>query len=305
MDVSDAVDLLFSGATPERLAELQADWGDHPDRVRLVGAPRFLLQQMYGVVQVNEIALKQIWLVGYAAWRAVSSYSERLTHAAYSGVNFDPVRWHQIPAQRDLDTRFDALLDKVSELGKTDPADSFQWPDDIPYPEEGLRITDVEQKGTFDLVCIAGSYVFAHEIRHGLLERDNKQPVSIFDEELECDQWALDLIIGRVSDYSHSSGYDECLVTSKRLLGIVVAQLTILTITPRHLWDASADHPPVQDRFRNVLDATPESVPGWYWLTVASMLTAFSRRHGLLGETFVCPADFKDLSYILCSKLRS
>jgi len=67
MDVSTAVDFLFGGVVPERTAELQALWGNNCERVRLVGSHRFILQQAFGTLQVSELALRQIWLAGYAA----------------------------------------------------------------------------------------------------------------------------------------------------------------------------------------------------------------------------------------------
>ena len=75
MDVSYAVDSLFGGAVPERIEELKRLWGEQEERVRLLDTPRFLLQQLYGTVQVSEIALRQIWLTGYAAWRAIDAYN--------------------------------------------------------------------------------------------------------------------------------------------------------------------------------------------------------------------------------------
>ncbi len=63
MDVSIAVDTLFAGVVPERVEELKALWGRQEERVRLLEANRFLLQQLYGTVQVSELALRQIWLI--------------------------------------------------------------------------------------------------------------------------------------------------------------------------------------------------------------------------------------------------
>jgi hypothetical protein len=117
-----------------------------------------------------------------------------LTVAAYHGAPFDPGEWHRAPAQVVRDNAFDLLFDKVIQLGETASLADFDWPDGVPYPAEGLTITDPEMKGTFDLVCMAGAYVFAHEICHGIFERDGP-PAVLLDAEVECDRWALALML--------------------------------------------------------------------------------------------------------------
>jgi hypothetical protein len=170
VDVSDAVDLLFGGAVPERLDEVKAEWGEHSERVRLLATPSFLFQQIYGTIQVNEIALRQIWIMGYAAWRAVRAYNATLTVAMLLEMPIDPIDWHSIQSLAIEDDAFDALIEKIHEFSSVISVDDVSWPDEVPYPQERLRIADTEKKGAFDLVCMAGAYVFAHEIRHGIFE---------------------------------------------------------------------------------------------------------------------------------------
>ncbi len=45
-DISKETDLLLQGAAPERFHEIKAEWGDEPDRVRLVSAERFDVQML-------------------------------------------------------------------------------------------------------------------------------------------------------------------------------------------------------------------------------------------------------------------
>ena len=305
MDVSYAVDSLFGGAVPERIEELKRLWGEQEERVRLLDTPRFLLQQLYGTVQVSEIALRQIWLTGYAAWRAIDAYNVPLVLAAYHGAPFDPIAWRSSPSQAAKDQAFDNLFDKICELGEAQSLDNFDWPSGVPYPTEGLKISDPEMKGTFDLVCMAGAYVFAHEVRHGIFERVGDPPAQMLDEEVECDRWALSLMLDKAANYASDQGWDASTVRTKRILGVLIAQLTILAVTPRDLWDTSTDHPSVRERLRVVLDAVTDPVPDWFWTTVASMLTAFARRLGVLGGPSPFPASFRGLSYDLIDRLRT
>jgi len=305
MDVSIAVDSLFSGVVPERIKELKVMWGEQEERVRLLATPRFLLQQLYGTVQVSEVALREIWLTGYAAWRAIQAYNGRLALSAVYSAPLDLAAWHAAPAQAEKDAGFDQLFDKIVELGKVGSMDGFDWPSGVPYPEAGLKIDDPEQKGTFDLVCMAGGYVFAHEVRHSIFEQSENRPENIIDEERACDRWALSLMLDKVEDHANENSWAPSDVRAKRILGVIIANLTILTLTPRTSWDALSDHPPVRERLRLVLDAATDPVPDWFWISVTSMLLAFARKLGVSIRPQPLPSTFRSLSYDICELMRS
>jgi Peptidase U49 len=307
MDVSDAVDLLFSGAVPERIGELKTLWGEQENRVRLLDAPRFLLQQLHGTVtvQVSEVALRQIWLTGYAAWRALQAYKVPLTLSAVFSAPLDLEAWHALPEQAQKNTSFDLLLDKIVELGRLGSLDEFDWPSGVPYPDVWLKIDDPEQKATFDLVCMAGAYVFAHEIRHSILGQLENPPENIMDEERDCDRWALSLMLDKAAGYANENGWSPSDVRAKRILGVIIAKLTILTLTLRNSWDAPTDHPPVHERLRLVLDAATDPVPDWFWISVTSMLLAFARKLGVSIGPQPFPSNFRTWSYNLCELIGS
>ena len=189
MDVSAVVDTLFGGAIPEREAELKAQWGLAQDRVRLLDRDGFMLGFVPGTetIQVNEIALRQIWLTGYAAWRATQAYNYALTVLAFKNLDFDPVSWGDVPAQAERDGAFDRVYDKVRSLSGVLSLADFDWPSDVPFQAEGMKLPDPEEKATFDLVCMAGAYVFAHEIRHALFDAGGDAPHDIIEEERACD----------------------------------------------------------------------------------------------------------------------
>jgi Peptidase U49 len=305
MDVSTAVDTLFSGVVPERIGELKAIWGDQENRVRLLETHRFLLQQLHGTVQVSEVALKQIWLTGYAAWRAVQAYNVPLALSGLYSAPLDLKAWHDVPVQVEKDAAFDLLFDKIVELGHVGNVDDFDWPSGVPYPEEGLKVDDREQKATFDLVCMAGAYVFAHEVQHSIFEKSENPPENIMDEERACDHWALSLMLDKAADYANNQGWTPSDVRAKRILGVIIAKLTILTLTPRSSWDAPGDHPPVRERLRLVLDAATDPVPDWFWISVTSMLLAFARKLGVSISPRPLPSSFRSLSYDICELMSS
>lgn len=304
MDVSQAVDTLFGGVVPERMTELKALWGEHQERVRLLDADRFLVQQLYGTVQISELALRQIWLTGYAAWRAVDTFNRPLTLASIAMAPIDLEAWRTHPGFSRRETAFAELFTAITAIAHADSIDAFSWPAGVPHPEHGLTITDQGLKATFDLICMAGAYVFAHEVRHNVFESARNAPDELLDEERECDRWALALMLEQAANYAIDLGWPPELVRAKRILGVVIAQLVILALTPRTNWDSSDGHPPVRERLRAVLDAATDPVPDWFWTTIAAMLLGFATRSGVVIERVVVPSDIRQLAYLLCDRLR-
>jgi len=303
MDVSEAVDQLFSGVVPERIDELRLVWGNEEDRVRLIDTPRFLLQQMWGTIQVSELALRQLWLAGYAAWRAVDAYNIPL--ALFPLKDFDADAWRLSPSHAEKEAVFDRLFNKIIELGEHGGVEGFEWPAEAPIPEEGLKISDPEMKATFDLVCMAGAYVFAHEIAHGLYKRVGDSSDDKIEEERACDGWALSLMLDQADAYAVANGWLSKDVRCKRILGIVIAQLTIVVLTPREVWDQSDDHPSVSERLRSVLSAASEPTPDWFWITVTSMLLAFTRMTGVNIDRKPSSESLRDFAFEICGQLKS
>lgn len=302
MDVSKAIDYLLSGVIPERLSEVKEAWGDAADRVRLVDSPGFLLQQLYGTAQISEIALRQIWLVGYAAQAAIDSYSTAIYFFQICGQPFDFLELKKIDGQAALDATFDSRMDAVKTLESALTLDDFEWPEGVPYPKEGITFRNIEDKAAYDLICMAGAYVFLHEIRHAQLEQCADRPTNVLDEEVECDRYALDMMIGRVSEYSLSTGYPAEMVLAKRLFGAFFAKLVILTLTPKKGWAIDSDHPAVAKRIRNILDAADGRIPDLFWSAIAAMLAAFTRHFGLANAP-IAFTSCRELAFKICDAI--
>ena len=300
-DVSKAIDVLLEGVVPERVAELKATWGEQQDRVRLQDGGGFLVHQVYGTVQVNELALKLIWLIGFTAWRAVDAYAGILWALQITHQAFDPSALSSLSGQSEADAAFDLAMSRVRDLSSSQTIADFEWPADVPFPSEDVRLRDRREHAIFDLVCMAGGYIFLHEIRHSQLWRDGLNPEQAVVEETQCDDYAREIMLGKAKEYAEANGYPEDLVRAKRTIGVLFAKLIILTITPKKSWSGSDDHPAVKDRIKGVLRGVSDPVPDWFWSTCAALLAAFARHYGVIDKPIPFASN-QELAMALCDK---
>jgi hypothetical protein len=262
------------------------------------------MHQVYGTVQVNELALKLVWLVGFTAWKAVDAYSGILRALQIRRDAFDLSVLNRVPGQQEADAAFDSAMAQVRELCLSRSLADFTWPADVPYPSEGLKLSDIREHAIYDLVCMAGAYIFLHEIRHSQLWRDGQTPGDTIAEERECDHYAREMMLGMVQQYAEDSGYPESLVRAKRTVGILFAKLVILTMTPKSSWSGSAHHPAVKDRLKAVLNEVTEPIPDWFWPICAALLAAFARHYGVIDAPMAFD-DNRQLALVLCDKFDS
>lgn len=298
-DISKEADFLLRGAAPERYDEIKAHWGEQADRVRLLETEEFLLQHIFGTVQTTPKTLDALWLMGFAVWKAVEAYAGVIWLLAAKGADFDPSVVAQLPGQDEADEAFERALGHVRDLlASASPAD-FTWPADVPTPD--WEITDPSQIAARDLVYIAGAYVILHELGHHRIAKSECAIAHDLREERLCDAYARKMLLDGTGTFAASTGDPEHLVRAKRLLGILLAKLLIVTVTPRDRWTVSADHEPVRRRLFRVLRYAKEPLPTWFWDTAAALLAAFARHHGVLNGTIRFGSS-RELAFELCRK---
>ncbi|WP_437871001.1 phage exclusion protein Lit family protein [Methylorubrum extorquens] len=306
LDVSKAIDLLFGGAAPERLEEINVLWGDGNERAFLSDRPGFLLEAGFEVVQVNEIALRQIWVLAYALSRAADFYAWPLLFLAKNQLPFDLKLLAEIPDQAAGDAAFDQALDAVAALAEARSVDDVPLPVGIPVPAPGVRSGGIADQAGFDLACMASAYVFLHEVRHVLLARDKGEALAPVDEEIECDRFARSMMLDGVGQYARDHQVDPAAVTAKRVIGILFAKLAILAVTPVAERQGSDTHPAVRDRIRSALDAAPDPAPDWFWVAAAGAVAALTRALAVREGHLLAPVpfpQFRDLAQTLLHKL--
>ena len=282
IDVSTVVNLLLRGAAPERAGDLATLWGTGPDRVHLNDASAFDIGAIFGAIQATEITLREIWLLSFAAWRAIQAYSGVIWLLAQAGRPFVRDEVAAMHGQAEADAAFEAALAKARELRDGGDLDSFDWPTDIPEPTIENRFGNAQDQMAFELACIAGAYIFLHEIQHVLFERNGNAPPDPVAEEMECDRFARRFLLDGVEEFARQQREPAELVRSKRALGIAVAKTIILELTPLAQWEGSATHPSVAARVGAFLEDLGGPVTERFWISVASFLAAMCRVRGRL-----------------------
>lgn len=302
LDVSEAIDNLFGGVIPERVEEVKALWGREGGRVRLTDQVGHVLGVIGGRVLVSEIALRQFWIAAFATMQAMNAYASLLP---YLGGVFDPAMLARLEGQVKADRIVDEALAAIAKLSKALEVDDVALPSGIPYPRLGCRDENVENAVGFDLACIAGAYAFLHEVRHATVGRDALPGI---EDERECDRFARSFVLDQATDWAIENRQDPTQVLAKRVMGVLVAKLGILALTPSSEWSGSQTHPAVADRLREVLAAAPDPAPPWFWPGIAAAIASFVRVLGLRAGVplgIVIFEDPRDLALKLADGLEA
>lgn len=292
-DLSEAVHQLIVESAPERRDELENLWqkcsptfahASDKKGFKMEGGP-------WGLVVFTPRTTGQVWLLGFAAWRAFEAYCPyvvlriAITPAAMSG---DP---SQVTAEKALN---DDLL-KVRELREIDKVGMFTWPSDIPEPGLPLPAT-TRERAIVDLIKIATAFAFLHEVRHAMFIEDLNRPASSLDEEYECDRYARSFLLEKISEYSASAREDHKAVLNKRLMGIILGAFVILENTPEENRGGSTEHPPIAQRLRKLIQEDDYQAGEHVWIYACSLLLGTLREEGKLplDITFHDPQDLLD-----------
>jgi hypothetical protein len=182
--------------------------------------------------------------------------------------------------QAEADAAFDQLLAQSRAFRDAAGIDTLPWPQGVPEPSEDNQFSNAQDKAAYDLLCTAGAYIFLHEIQHVRFEKEGNKPADPRVEEFACDRFAQRFLLDKVDvKQSDESGEN---IRAKRALGIVVAIVLILEVTPAESWAGSNMHPPVSARVKCFLENLQEPMTEWFWISLASFLAAMCRSRGRL-----------------------
>jgi hypothetical protein len=197
------------------------------------------------------------------------------------------------PSQVNAEKMLNDDIRKVRELKEIQNLEDFAWPLDMPEPGPSLPAT-TRERAIVDLIKIATAFTFLHEVRHAMFVNDGNAPSSKLDEEHECDRFARDFLLEKISEYCSSTHYDQDGVLNKRLMGIALGAYVILEITASEKRHGTDEHPPVAARFQSLIQDGNYKAGEHVWIYVCSLLLGTLREEGKL-PSIIPFSDAQDL----------
>ena len=153
------------------------------------------------------------------------------------------------------------------------------WPHDLPKPSANRDAFESNQyKSAFDLAYISVGFALFHEFRHVTLDRDEKRPSDLKEEELACDVWAREFMTVKLASFARKNGHKFEEVLRKRSMGFAITALVLHEITP--IWDhgGNSAYFSVADRMETILNHTPLPSNDHFWIFAASLLIGIYRQ---------------------------
>ena len=285
VDPTDLAFTLIAKSAPEhraRLKKFRGKYGVCFERVD--GKTGIVLNANKHRVQYTNKDLQVMWLLGFSLWKSIELFAPAVLEPTLMGASSSSV----LALDDDLDNleliyrqRLDAVLTLIGAV-KLDPE---RWPDDIPLPVESRDdLVDSQDIAVFDLVMMAISVVFLHELKHVEFHAEhdagNPRPNKPADEELQCDMWARDWFISSHADYAQTSGHSNQEVYSKRAMALLLVCEYLRLANLRTQVVINNDYPPLAQRIYALSGAISLPDDDNFWLFSACILLAETRRQG-------------------------
>ncbi|MGA3259678.1 MAG: phage exclusion protein Lit family protein [Bryobacteraceae bacterium] len=293
-EVSELVLALLRGAAPERADELAALWRQFALNFDTIqDKPGFDIKGgAFGSVIFTPRTLHQIWLLGFAAWRAFEAYGGILQILPALGLPYDAAMIADLPGQLEAELRFQAAIHDARALNQVHQSEDFEWPAAVPLPSQ-QSFTSAAEEVTRDVTSIAGAFIFLHEVKHIVLTQSGTDP---HEEELACDQFAREFLLENITAYASTSGKPSDRILALRAMAVSVGLFVVLEITPVSSWRESESHPPLRKRWTAFLEPVPLPIDHWFWSFTTSLILA-KLRHEHRGPEQLDAADARGLCF--------
>ena len=223
-----------------------------------------------------------------------------------NGLPFRHLEVANLHGQAEADERLAGLLAEARELGNLEQAEHFTWPAAVATPEE--KNFDRVRQAAHDLALFARAFAVLHEMKHFMYKQEYPEKTTgrpnEHDEEILCDKFAADFLIGEIDEYAPGHNWSSADVLRKRAMGMAVSAFVLLERTPSDRWCGSESHPSLATRLDQII--TSIDLPGddHFWFCAASLLLAKLREENKLAES-VAFADLKDLPRKLILRLEA
>lgn len=156
----------------------------------------------------------------------------------------------------------------------------------------------------FDLTCVAATFISLHELKHVIFNSEENAPITSWEVEIACDAFAQDMILGNTEIYSQNCGFPDAMVKEKRAMGIALALMFPLCVTPQPLVQDSLTHSPIHERWLSRIRNIDLNEDRYFWLYFVSLAISMLRFKGV--EVLPIPfASYRDLSCQLVQMLEN
>lgn len=292
--LTQAIGELILEAAPERRTELVNLWQKYAPQFSHISDKNGFEMEAgpWGLILFTPRTMGQIWILGFAAWRALEAYCPYVLLCS----EIDPSIMPDVPDQ--VETALEEELRKAEELQDISCIDAFEWPSVIPEPSSNLPKA-VRERAIVDSIKIASAYVFLHEVQHVVFASSGARPLDRKAEELECDRFARDFLLERIPEYCTVTGYAEDAVLDKRLIGLALGGFILLQVTKDR--DGSESHPAVAERLHGLTQNNGDA-KAHSWVYSCCLLLGVLRREGKLPSrlAFSDPRDlFRKMIQVL------
>jgi len=272
--VAEAIKRVILESTPERRDELEEIWSEYSHNFFLSDdKPGFSIEAgPYGLLLFTNRTMQAVWMLGFAAWKALYCFSVPLYLLQVTNQNFNVRTLCKFPGQSEAESSYENLINSIKELVNLERLNEFQWPSDVPRPYNG-KPENIEGSVIFDLNCMATAYIFLHEIQHLKFRQEGKTDLDPKDEEILCDKFAREVLLDNLDKYSKDSGYSLEKLKTKRAMSIAFASFILLVITPKQSWGGTRSHPSITRRIEELTQSLqlPENDNFWIYLSCLTL----------------------------------
>ncbi len=297
------IDNPIEGAAPEA----RSGWRDFCDRYQVTVHPiadrkGLTIQARKTRIEFDQKSMHWLWLLGFAGWKAWRLHGPHLFWKWLTAQQIDPALRSADLSYSEAEANYEALLYAMRDIRDLDNAEDINWPQSSPRPQVDKTGFDVEDQAAFDLTTIALAYILLHEARHVrfYVEKERPNPV---DEELACDSFARDFILGGAAQYAIDTCQSINDVVAKRSAGLALGAFALYELTPLDCRGGASTYPPIADRLDLIYEAVILPPESWFWDFAASLLVALIVRD---DQKFVIPdLAGRDLCSALIDWLRT
>ncbi|MEZ7207156.1 phage exclusion protein Lit family protein [Pseudoalteromonas sp. DY56-GL79] len=284
---SQAVKAAIVGSAPERREELEKLWEEHSPQVNQASDKEgFTLEAgSFGLILFDYKTMCNLWLFGFSTQEAFNLFLPYLYLSQITKIPFNPHILTEDDSKSSHALRIDEIIRAIRALKEAGSIENINWPSSVPKPDSG-KPSDLNGSMAFDLLCMVAAYCFLHEFRHVQIRNEGKV-LDIHEEEFECDSYARDFLLGKIDEYSNTTGYDKDLLINKRSMAMALASVLLYVVTPEAYWNGSLTHPAISERIKNISSALEVKDDDYFWTYLSCALISVVRIDGIKIQNMV------------------